>query len=137
MAPFNTAIYIGRDHPDTGLSEYRQLAQRFKLKLDIHTHTPNAAKLLPKYNFAFVSRYLTILEALSAGIPIFAHYNNQIKYDYLNLSQFFKFIKVFQNPFDPSLNLQFDKKLIIQGQVWAKSQTWQKLAELYEKCWNK
>lgn len=131
------AIFIGRDHPDTGLSEYKLVASRFKLKLDIFTHTPNAAKLLPKYKYAFVSRYLTILESLSAGIPVLANYNNLIKYDYLVLSPFISFIKIFQDPTDPQLNLSYDSKLIISGKKWAKSQTWPRLASLYEKLWQK
>jgi len=135
MAPHKSAIFIGRNHPDTGLSEYKALAKRFNLRLDIHTHTPNASLLLPKYDYAFVSRYLTIIEALSAGIPVIAHYNNQIKFDYLNDSPFAKFIKIFDNPQDYQLNLIFDFKLIKSGRNWVRTQTWSKLASLYEELW--
>lgn len=131
------AIFIGRDHPDTGLSEYRKLAKRFDLQLDIYTNTPNAARFLPNYDFAFVSRYLTIIESLSAAIPVISHYNNPIKHDYLVLSPFIDFIKIFHDPQDPELNLTFDQKLILSGQKWARSQTWAKMAKLYEDLWTK
>lgn len=125
------AIFIGRPGADTGLDAYRQIP----VKLDIYTNVPNAARFIPKYDFAFVSRYLAILEALAAGVPVLAHYNNQIKYDYLALAPFAKFIHIFKNPKEVDLN--FDPKLIKQGQIWANQQTWTKLAGIYEKLWQK
>lgn len=129
MARFNKAIFIGRTDPDTGLDAYRQIP----VKLDVYTDTPNASRFIPKYNLAFVSRYLAILEALAVGVPVLAHYNNQIKYDYLALAPFVKFIHIFKDP--KEANLKFDREIIHQGQVWAKRQTWDKLAATYEKLW--
>lgn len=131
MAQFKKAIFIGRTDPDTGLDSYRQIP----VKLDIYTNVPNAARFIPKYDFAFVSRYLAILEAMAAGVPVLAHYNNAIKYDYLALAPFIKFIHIFKEPEDA--NLKFDRRLVKQGQVWAKQQTWEKLANVYEKLWKK
>lgn len=131
MAQFNKAIFIGRTDPDTGLDAYRQIP----IKLDVFTNVPNASKFIPKYNFAFVSGYLAILEALAVGVPVLAHYNNAIKYDYLTMAPFVKFIHVFQDP--KHANLNFDLRVIKQGQVWAKRQTWDKLANTYEKLWQK
>jgi len=129
------AIFIGRDHPDTGLVEYQILAKRFNLNLDVFTTTPDASRFLPNYNYAFVSRYLTIIESLAAGIPVIAHYNNAIKYDYLTMSPFIKFIKIFTRADDPDLNLKINSTLIKAGQKWAQAQTWPKVAALYEKLW--
>jgi len=126
MAQPKKAIFIGRTDPDTGLDAYRQIP----IKLDIYTNVPNAARFIPKYDFAFVSRYLTILEALAAGVPVLAHYNNKIKYDYLAMAPFAKFIHIFQYPKQADL-------IIKQGQIWAKQQTWKKLASIYEKLWQK
>lgn len=136
MAPSKKkAIFIGRTSADTGFSTYQQLAKKFNLTLDVFTNRPNAAELFPNYDFAFVSRYLAILEALAAGVPVFAHYNNQIKYDYLALAPFAKFIKIFKEPGEVNLNLQgLDLK---SAQRWAKSQTWSKLASQYEGLWQK
>lgn len=127
------AIFIGRDHPDNGLTEYRILAKMHNIKLDEYIGVPNADKYLPKYDFAFVSRYLAILEALTAGIPVISHYNNQIKYDYLNMAPFAKYIVIFNDPTKEVLK-NFD---VISGQNWAKSQTWDKMADLYESLWQK
>src|SRR3989344_1812208 len=98
MGQFRKAIFIGREGADTGSSAYRQLAKKLGIKLDVFTNTPHAARLIPKYDVAFVSRYLAILEAMAAGVPVLAHYNNVIKYDYLSMAPFAKFIKIFQDP---------------------------------------
>ncbi len=133
MAQSKTAIFIGRDHPDNGLAEYRRLAKLHNIKLDEYVGVPNADKYLPKYDYAFVSRYLSILEALSAGVQAVAHYNNQIKFDYLNMAPFAKFIVIFKDPSEVRLT----KTDVKAGQTWAKSQTWDKMADIYEKLWQK
>lgn len=134
MAP-RKAIFIGRTSPDTGYEAYQQVAKNHKIKLDVFTNTPNADKLFPGYAYAFVSRYLVIIEALAAGVPVLAHYNNQIKFDYLNQAPFRPFIKIFSNP--DSVNLDFSKIDIKLGQKWARSQTWDKVAQMYEDLWQK
>ncbi len=136
MAQCKTAIFIGRDSPDNGLLEYRQLAKIQNIKLDEYINVPNADKYLKNYDFAFVSRYLAILEALAAGILVIAHYNNEIKFDYLNLAPFAKYITIFNDPHKTNLT-NLTKTNISTGQVWAKSQTWNKLASVYEKLWQK
>ncbi len=129
MARSKKAIFIGRDSPDTGLAIYRQIP----LKLDVFTNVPKASRFIPKYDFAFVSRYLTILEALAAGVPVLAHYNNAIKYDYISMAPFAKYIHIFQDP--KKVNLKFDLKLVKHGQKWARQQTWDKVVNIYEKLW--
>ncbi len=136
MAQYKTAIFIGRNNPDNGLIEYRQLAKLNKIKLDEYIGVLHADKYLKKYDFAFVPRYLAILEALAAGIPVIAHYNNKIKFDYLNLAPFVKYITIFNDPHKTNLT-NLTKTNISAGQIWAKSQTWTKLADIYEKLWQK
>lgn len=131
MVRFKQAIFIGRLDADTGLETYRQIP----IKLDVFTDVLNASRFISKYDFAFVSRYLAILEALDVGVPVLAHYNNAIKYDYLSLAPFAKFIHIFHDP--QKVNLKFDLKLIKQGQKWAKQQTWDRLADMYEKLWQR
>ena len=135
MGQYKKAIFIGRDGADTGLAQYRQLAKLKKITLDIFTHTPNAAKYLPQYDVAFVSRYLAILEALAAGIPIVAHYNNEIKKDYLTLAPFAKFITIFSDPAE--VKLEYNWRQIRDGQRWASGQTWDNLVDIYEKLWTR
>ena len=133
MAQSKTAIFIGRDHPDNGLVEYRKLAKLHNIKLDEYVGVPNADKYLPKYDYAFVSRYLAILEALATGVPIIAHYNNQIKFDYLNMAPFAKYISILNDPDTANLT----NHQVKAGNLWARTQTWDKLADLYEKLWQK
>lgn len=133
MAQSKTAIFLGRTTADTGYEEYLKLAEKHNIKLDVFTDRPNAAELIPNYAYAFVSRYLAILEALAVGVPVFAHYNNQIKYDYLAMAPFAKFITIFTD----YNQVELKKKDISEGQKWAKSQTWEKLAGEYEQLWQK
>lgn len=135
MALFKKAIFLGRKSEDTGYSEYLKLAQKHKLNLDVYTDRPNASELIPDYDFAFVSRYLAILESLAAGVPVIAHYNNEIKRDYLSMAPFAPFINIFHT-FD-KVNLYVSKTQINKGQVWAKKQTWEKLVRQYEELWKK
>jgi len=130
MGQFKKAIFIGRDSPDNGLSEYRKIKG---VKLDEYINVPNAAKFLSKYDIAFVSRYLAILEALAAGVPVIAHYNNAIKKDYLQTAPFAKYIQIFKNP----KRAKFNFKFVGEGQRWAKTQTWDKIADMYEKLWQR
>lgn len=125
------AIFIGRTDADTGFDTYKKIP----IKFDVYTNIPNAARFIPNYDFAFVSRYLAILEALKAGVPVLAHYNNAIKFDYLTMAPFANYIHIFQDP--KQVNLDFDKTMIIAGQKWAKRQTWNKLADIYEQLWQK
>ena len=135
MGQYRKAIFIGRADPDTGLEEYRRLAKRLKINLDVFTNRPNAAQLLPKYDIAFVSGYLAILEALSASTPVLAHYTNGIKKDYLFMAPFAKYIQVFSD-FN-RVKLKYDEDKVEAGQKWANSQTWDRLADLYERLWTK
>ncbi|TSC84068.1 MAG: Glycosyl transferase, group 1 family protein [Microgenomates group bacterium Gr01-1014_16] len=129
------AIFIGRTTPDTGLDAYQLIAQKHKIKLDIFTDTPNADQFISNYNYAFVSRYLVIIEALAAGVPILAHYNNQIKFDYLNQAPFRPYINIFSDPNTASLD--FSKINMVKAKKWAKDQTWRRLAAQYEALWQK
>lgn len=135
MGQFKKAIFIGRSDPDLGLDEYRKLAKMKRITVDIFTHTPNASKYLPEYDIAFVSGYLTILEALAAGVPVLAYYHNLIKKDYLLLTPFAKFIDVFTD--FRQVDLEYNFKRIRGGQEWARQQTWRKLADIYEKLWQR
>lgn len=153
------AIYIGRLHSDTGIMDYLSALRKKRFRLDVYGDGPlmkkakayvkkyrlpvrfrgfnvNAPNLLVNYKIAFVSRYLSILEALNAGIPVIAHYNNQIKYDYLSMSPFSKYINICSNANEivDSIN-NYNKNKIKPGQKWAREQTWEKVARQYEQLW--
>ena len=159
------AVFIGRLAADTGLMDYLVAAKTLKVSLDVFgdgplkapaqefakkNHlsvnffgfVPEAANRLPKYSVAFVSRYLGILETLSAQVPVIAHYDSAIKQDYLQLAPFAKFIDICGGPskivaayIHTRRSPQRTQKRILQGYNWVKGQTWPVLAGQYEQLW--
>lgn len=158
-------IYFGRLANDTGILDYidaagklginidiygdgplknevTELFRKSKIKCKIFGFIPDVDRLLPSYRMAFVSRYLGILEALFYRIPVIAHYDSPIKYDYLSLTPFSGFIKIcgnsreIENAFKDICSNQKDTNQIIQsGYNWAVNQTWEKLAGQYQTLW--
>jgi glycosyltransferase involved in cell wall biosynthesis len=158
-------IYLGRLHEDTGIMNYLHAFKNLqgknsKFQLDVYGDGPllkdaqkyvkshklnvkffgfvkNADQLFGKYQIAYVSRYLTILESLSSGVAVIAHYNNQIKKDYLNLSPFSKWIKIVNTPEEIVQSTLKPLSVIPNAIKWAQSQTWKNLADKYESIWQK
>ncbi len=167
VRPQNKAIFLGRLDKDTGIMDYlsaiaaspittdiygdgpqMQLAARFseanKLPVKFYGFEPNASRYLPKYSIAFTSRYLGIIEALQARVPVVAHYDSAIKYDYLADSPFAEYIYICGSPEEIAYALTRIKKnkrelkqKIESGYNWSTGQTWQKLACEYESLWIK
>jgi glycosyltransferase involved in cell wall biosynthesis len=101
-------------------------------------------KLLPGYRFAFVSRYLGILEALAARKPVFALFDNPVKEDYLKITPFAKYINILNNPNDLASLVQFycsnnkiGQEKIEAGYSWVKKRTWGSVAGVYERLWSR
>lgn len=159
------AVYIGRLSEDVGIMTYLDLIKKLKekgenLSLDVFGDgmlrrkaeqfvkkyqlpvvfkgfVPNVCELLPSYSYAFVSRHLAILEALSVGIPVLAEYNNEIKKDYLLLSPFRYWISVGQRAEELFASFSKDLHVSSTAQKWARAQTWEKLSDQYEELWKK
>lgn len=124
------------------LKKSRKFVKKNNLKVVFHGAVNNAQKFLPKYNLGFISRYLGILEALSAKVYVIAQYNNQIKKDYLKLSPFGEWIDIVSsadNIADAVLSkqklTQKDLNNIKKSQKWANAQTWERMTENYLKLW--
>jgi glycosyltransferase involved in cell wall biosynthesis len=154
-------VFIGRLETDNGIMKYLEAVKELrgaKLKLDIYGDgtlrdtaeeyvrkyklpvkfygfTEAAAKQLPNYDIAFVSRYLSIIEALGVGIPVIAQYNNELQLDYLQLAPFAKWITIAQDSKEMSESLRKNKVLASEAQAWAKKQTWEKVVEVYLILW--
>lgn len=95
---------------------------------------------MKKADIVFCSSYLTMLEVLQVGKPIFAAYTNPLKHDYLCDSPFKDYIKVSHDA--STLTKQILKykpnlRKIEQGAKWANSQTWENVAQVYLELWNK
>lgn len=164
------AIYIGRLHEDTGIMTYlsallalrkknihlhldvygdgpqaeaaKEYVSKYKLPVTFHGFTRDAAKHLSEYRFAFVSRYLSILEAMLVRTPVFAVYSNEIKKDYLSCHPAYEHmvvvggVKELTSALILSLKPSSAQKVsILRAQQWAKKQTWQMMAKEYLDLW--
>lgn len=159
-----SAIFIGRLDDQTSIMQYVVAVDKIKVSLPnfkfevigdgkyfnkLKKYNPkgfmnNPLKELEKYNFAFVSRYLGILEALAYKKLVFALYEDGVKEDYLKMSPFSNFIVIESSPEKLAekviyfLNHKKEKeKMINEGYKWVKEQSWENLAEKYIKLWNK
>ncbi len=165
-----TAIFIGRLDQDTGIMVYlkalRLLRQKsIPLSLTVYGHgryyakakdfchkyhlpvefkgfTNQAALKIKDFRFAFVSRYLSILEAMQAGRIVFAQYNNPIKQDYLACHPQAKNMIIFHSPLELAQAItailkdpRQEIKMIKLAYQWASRQTWQKLTQHYLQLW--
>jgi len=124
------------------LKQAKAFVKKHQLKVKFHGFIKNAAKYIPSYKYAFVSRYLGILEAMIAKKYIFAVCNNQIKKDYLTCHPQIDNIFIAK---DSSIltkqiltvikNSKLSKDKLLKSYQWAKAQTWAKIAQQYLKLW--
>lgn len=110
------------------------------LKLDFHE---DVSAYLNKNHFAFVSRYLSILEALAAKRLVFAVYDNPVKEDYLKMASFAPYIVIAKDEKELAekvryflKNPQDEKQMVEKGYRWVKAQTWENVVSTYEKLWD-
>ncbi len=159
-----SAVFIGRLDEHTGILDYvkavdliRKEYPRFDFKIigdgkyrgRLKKYKPlgfkeNSIDYLRQYNFAFVSRYLSILEALAAKRLVFALYNNPVKDDYLKMTPFAKFIVIENNSNALSKKVIYYLKnpkeadrLIEEGYRWVKNETWDNIVKAYLDLWSK
>lgn len=159
----NSALFFGRLDEQTGVLEYlkayeflKNKISRFSLlvigdgeqkkkidkKIKVLPFQANPEKYFEKYHFAFVSRYLSILEAFAAKRPVVALYDTPIKEDYLRLAPFVRFIiiekypeKIAERMIDLLNNPAKEKKMVDAAYTWVEKQTWEKMVDLYLKLW--
>jgi glycosyltransferase involved in cell wall biosynthesis len=163
----NRIMYLGRLDQDTGILDYLKAASLLGAQIDIYGDgpqipqaveysrqtklkasflgfVPQASAFISKYPLVFTSRYLGILEALVAKTHIIAHYDSEIKLDYLSLAPFADFIDICSNGQEIYAaakkiidNPKKYQSRLTQGYNWARLQTWQKMVNHYEKLWQK
>ena len=97
---------------------------------------------IQKSRFAFVSGYLSILEALACKKLVFAMFDDPLKEDYLKMTPFYKSIVVCNSSSELARYVEFytlnpneAEKKIEPGYKWVKKQTWDKLADTYLTLW--
>lgn len=163
----NKVMFIGRLEYETGILEYLKAVKlledkKIKLQLDVYGDgtlfkkakeyslrnnlnvnfkgfVRNTENLALEYNFAFVSRYLSILESMASKKPVFAHYNNSIKKDYLEMTPFADYIHISDSylgiaeQIKESINSK--NVFVEQAYKWVRKETWQKIADMYLQLW--
>ena len=158
-----SAVFIGRLDEHTGILEYvkavEEINKKLKFELRILGEGPYIKKLekfkplgfknepmeyLSKYNYAFVSRYLSILEAFASKRLVFAMYDNPVKKDYLEMTPFINFLitadssqKLARKVMYFQKNPKQANKFINSAYKWVKDQTWENVADTYLKLWRK
>ncbi|MBW7955313.1 glycosyltransferase family 4 protein [Patescibacteria group bacterium] len=163
-------LFVGRLEEDTGIWEYLiALWHLYELKLSpqfllnvigdgplrfelehfvqqnkLPVHFLGQQEVTPSIyqdaDVALVSGYLSILEALSAGVPVIATCGTQLKADYLRFTPFAHWITTARP--GNELLVAIEKQLV-QGTAlpseaihWAEQQTWESLAAKYMQLWS-
>jgi len=162
-SPFEqSAVFFGRLDSQTGILEYvkayekikekypnfmftvvgeGELAKKIPKEIKIMKFTSDVPKYIGQNRFIFVSRYLSMLEALVQKKEIFAVYNSPIMKDYLLMSPFARYITVSSTGEEIAdhvikcLKTRSKSRRTMEGYQWAKEQTWENITTVYLKLW--
>lgn len=158
-----SAVFIGRLDEQTGILEYvkavkliREKIPNFKFEIigdgkfrqevegnfKVIGFKKDPERYFSKYHFAFVSRYLSILEAMVAKRLVFALYDNPLKKDYLKMTPFANFINIVGSEKELT-NLVFyflknskkEEEMTHKAFDWVRNQSWENLTNVYLKIW--
>jgi len=123
-----------------GDGEYKGLVSK---KVKLLGFQKNPEKYFANYHFAFVSRYLSILEAFAAKRLVVAVYDNPVKEDYLRMSPYAKWIIIENQPEaiakrveETLANPKIEEKMINDAYKWVKKQSWEEMVNLYLRLWS-
>lgn len=161
----DSAIFYGRLTLQTGIDAYVKAVEivkknkrtftllvigdgeyKKKLKKDIKVYgfQNNPEKYFQTYRFAFVSGYLSMLEAFAAKRLVFAVYDNPLKEDYLRMTPYANFISIEKdyNKLAEKVLYYIDhpeeEKILIQkAYEWVKQQEWENVVNVYLQLWKK
>jgi len=141
-----TIEYVKKEYPKfdfsiVGDGKYRKMLDK---SLKVFGFKKDPEKYFAQYNFAFVSRYLSILEAFAHQKLVFATYDNPVKEDYLTLAPFAKWIVIEKDPKKLAEKVTYylnnpakKKELTDLAFLWVKDQTWAKVTEIYLSLWGR
>lgn len=135
-------LFIGRSDPDTGLPVARQLAHQMGWDLvELTGQVSDPRPYISRADYIFVSGYLTILEAAKNKKIIIAYYSNPLRLDYLKMHPIADCMIIGQTSAQIENQLHHHSpaqiaKMKSKSFVWARRQTWARLASIYEKLWN-
>lgn len=119
MGQRKTILFLGRMEPHMGYSDCVKLCRRHNWKLIVAAgDKKNVPQLIKQADCVFTTGYLGILESYLANKKILWSWNNPVKEDYIKMHPMYG-------------------KSLKTAHAWAKLQTWEKLADLHEKLWQK
>lgn len=144
-------VFVGRLEEDTGLLlllKALQLNPELQIEFvgdgplrgecekygRVHGFVPDVRPYIAKARFVFASGYLSVLEALWAGKPVIVAYDNPLKRDYFAMSPFKNYVIMEEDP-EGIVKALSKRGRIEKARAWAKSQTWERVADLYQKLW--
>ncbi|OGH12541.1 MAG: hypothetical protein A2857_01135 [Candidatus Levybacteria bacterium RIFCSPHIGHO2_01_FULL_36_15] len=159
----DSAVFIGRLDEQTGILTYLEAVQiikkdfpnfkfsiigdgKFKKQIEknfkINGFINDPIPYLRSHRFAFVSRYLSILEAMAVNRLVFAVYDNPVKEDYLKMTPFAPYIVVSNSPKDVAENVLYfmhhpekEKEITDKAYRWVKDKTWKRMVDNYLNLW--
>jgi len=159
----DSAVFIGRLDEQTGILTYndafkilrKKIPQfvllvvgdgKYRSLMDDKTNCigfkNNPEKYFQQYHYAFVSRYLSILEAIAAKRLVFAVYDDPVKEDYLKMAPYANWIVIEKDAEKLAVKVMYymehpeeEKKMIDSAYNWVLKQTWDHMTDLYEKLW--
>lgn len=119
MAQPKKVLFIGRMDPHMGYADCVKLCRSrgWKLLTALGDKT-NVSQLIKQSDYVFTTGYLGIMEAYLANKKVLWSWNNPLKEDYIKMHPMY------------GQNLK-------TAHLWAKQQTWAKLADIYEALWQK
>ena len=159
-----SAVFFGRLDDQTGILEYIEAYKQIKAKypefkltivgegnllnkipkeIKVFKFTDDIDRYIYENRFIFVSRYLSMVEALILKREVIAVYDNPIKKDYLQMSPYENYINIAKNRGEivnvvlKSIKNGSNDAQIKAGYEWAKEQTWEKIANEYLALWKK
>lgn len=158
-----SAVFFGRLDSQTSVHEYIKAYKEIKkvfptFTLHIIGDGPDKKNISPDitvegftdkpyeylflHHFAFVSRYLSILEAMVAKRLIFAIHNDPIKEDYLKMTPFKDYIVIGRSAKEIARKVMYylahpqeEKTLTEKAYIFAKKQTWDRVVTVYLGLW--
>lgn len=159
----HSAIFVGRLDEQTGILTYleavrliRKKHPKFEFTIVGDGRFGQEAKKVGKVlgfktdiqvylytgQFAFISRYLGMLEAMVAKRLVIAVFDNPVKKDYLKMSPFASYADICSSPDEVAQQVlyylkhpQEQRKKVEKAYRWASQQTWEKVVKLYLKLW--
>ena len=158
----HSALFFGRLDDQTGILEYIEAYKKIKQKyanfkltvigegplrnkipkeVEVIKFKSNVDQYIQANRFIFVSRYLSMLEALSQKREVIAVYDNPIKKDYIYISPFKKYVSVagtskeISNIVLRKLKNNQNYEMVEAGYSWAQKLTWKKMAKTYLQLW--